>query len=276
MKKFTVSQNEDLKTFTDNVYPQGSFAYARLLRDRDIRVNGQRTGKNIPLRTGDEVVYYTTVREEGVPAFERVYEDENILVADKYSGVNSEALFFALSSEGELYFIHRLDRNTAGLIVFAKNRAAEQALLKAFRTRKVKKTYLAVCVGAFERSFGVMNAYLVKNARAAHVQIYSEPQKGAEKITTEYSVLENGGEYSLVQIVLHSGKTHQIRAHMAHIGHPVAGDEKYGCEAFNRRYGVRRQLLVAKYLAIEADGVLSCLRGKIFASRFSPDLPKKS
>ena len=78
MKKFTVNESANLKNFTDNVYPQGSFCFSRLLRDRDIRVNGKRTGRDMPLSVGDEVAYYTTPREENLPCYERVYEDENI------------------------------------------------------------------------------------------------------------------------------------------------------------------------------------------------------
>lgn len=276
MKKFTVDEKVKLKIFTDNVYPQGSFAFRRLLRDKDVRVNGVRTGTNALLSAGDEVTYFTTAREESVPFFEKVYEDENILVADKYAGVNSEALFYALSREGELYFIHRLDRNTAGLIAFAKNKGAEDALLRAFRRRTVQKIYLAVCFHRFEKSTAVLSDYLVKDERAASVRVSAHPLKGAEKIITEYRVLEGGEEFSLVEITLHSGKTHQIRAHMAFIGNPVAGDEKYGDESLNRKYSVKRQLLVAKYLQIEDDGVLSYLRNKKFCSRFSPELQAKA
>ena len=272
MKKFTVNEKQTLKTFTDNVYPQGSFAFPRLLRARDIRVNGKKTGENILLREGDEVVYYTTLREESVPAYETVYEDENVLVADKYAGVNSEALYFALSQKGETYFIHRLDRNTAGLMIFAKNKRAEAELLRAFRERRVQKIYLALCFGKFAKGVDMLCGYLVKDEKAARVRVYSKPREGAEKIETEYCVLNGDGELSMVEIVLHSGKTHQIRAHMAFIGHPVAGDEKYGDEARNKKYGVKRQLLVAKTLRLQTKGVLAYLNGQSFSSRFVPEL----
>ena len=272
MKKFTVNEKQTLKTFTDNVYPQGSFAFPRLLRARDIRVNGKKTGENILLREGDEVVYYTTLREESVPAYETVYEDENVLVADKYAGVNSEALYFALSQKGETYFIHRLDRNTAGLMIFAKNKRAEAELLRAFSERRVQKIYLALCFGKFAKGVDMLCGYLVKDEKAARVRVYSNPRAGAEKIETEYCVLNGDGELSMVEIVLHSGKTHQIRAHMAFIGHPVAGDEKYGDEARNKKYGVKRQLLVAKTLRLQTKGVLAYLNGQSFSSRFVPEL----
>ena len=120
MKKFVVPKSQSLKEFTDETYAQGSFALARLLRERDVRVNGVRTGKNVMLAAGDEVAYYTTPREEAVPFYGIVYLDENVLIADKHAGVSSEALFAALREAYGARFIHRLDRNTSGLIAFAR------------------------------------------------------------------------------------------------------------------------------------------------------------
>ena len=100
--------------------------------------------------------------------------------------------------------------------------------------------------------------------KAAHVRVFSRPCAGAERIRTEYAVGESFGEYSRVEIRLHSGKTHQIRAHMAFIGHPVVGDEKYGDEALNKKYRVARQVLVAKKLSFRFAGELSYLNGRVF------------
>ena len=273
MKKFVVPKSQSLKEFTDETYAQGSFALARLLRERDVRVNGVRTGKNVMLAAGDEVAYYTTPREEAVPFYGIVYLDENVLIADKHAGVSSEALFAALREAYGARFIHRLDRNTSGLIAFARTDGAEEELLSAFRERRAEKIYEAVCFRPFVRPHALLTAYLKKDARAAKVHVFSQPVPGADKIVTEYTVRAAEGEHSLVEVRLHSGKTHQIRAHMAFIGHPVAGDEKYGDEALNRKYGVRRQLLVAKRLTFDAGSVLAYLRGCTFESSFTPRLP---
>lgn len=274
MKKFTAQAAQSLKDFTDETYPQGSFAFARLLRERDIRVNGERVGRNVFLRAGDEVTYYTTAREEAKRIYEIVYRDENILITDKPSGVSSEALFFALKGEGAR-FIHRLDRNTSGLIAFALNDGAEAELLAAFRERRAEKIYEALCFYPFRTEHATLVGYLEKDEKAARVRISSRPRPGSEKIVTEYTVRENFGEYSLVEIRLHSGKTHQIRAHMAFIGHPVVGDEKYGEETLNKKYRVRRQVLVAKRLTFAFAGALSYLGGKTFVSSFSASLPAR-
>ena len=124
MKEFTADREESLREFTDNHYAQGSFFWDYLLKNREIRVNGKKTGKNVRLFPGDRVAYYLSPDREGKTAFSVVYEDENILVADKFAGVNSEALAASLAKERGARFIHRLDRNTAGLIVFALNAAA--------------------------------------------------------------------------------------------------------------------------------------------------------
>lgn len=272
MQKFIAPKAQTLKDFTDETYAQGSFAFSRLLREKDVRVNGQRTGKNVMLAAGDEVVYYTTPREEAKPFYDTVYEDEHILVADKYDGVSSEALFAALARERGARFIHRLDRNTRGIVCFALDAAAEEELLAAFRERRAEKLYEAVCFHPFAKAAARLEAYLWKDERASRVRVLTKPQKGAEKIVTEYSLRQNFAEYALVDIRLHSGKTHQIRAHMAFIGHPVAGDDKYGDEALNKKYGVHRQLLVAKSLRLQCGGGLAYLNEKKFTSRFSPRL----
>lgn len=272
MQKFIAPKAQTLKDFTDETYAQGSFAFSRLLREKDVRVNGQRTGKNVMLAAGDEVVYYTTPREEAKPFYDTVYEDEHILVADKYDGVSSEALFAALSREKGARFIHRLDRNTRGIVCFALDAAAEEELLAAFRERRAEKLYEAVCFHPFIKESARLEAYLWKDEHASRVRVFAKPQKGAEKIVTEYSLRQNFAEYALVDIRLHSGKTHQIRAHMAFIGHPVAGDDKYGDEALNKKYGVHRQLLVAKSLRLQCGGGLAYLNEKKFTSRFSPRL----
>ena len=266
MKTFSVTEDTNLKDFTDAVYPQGSFCFAALLRKRDIKVNGARVGKSVGLKCGDEVVYYTTPAQEAKPSHTAVYEDENIYIADKLSGVSSEGLFSELKEKGEFYAVHRLDRNTQGLIVFAKNRTAEEELLSAFKDGKVHKTYLALCKNSFKDRKGILNGYLLKDEKKGEVKIFSSPRAGALTAVTEYDVLEEKGDIALVKVNLHTGRTHQIRAHMASIGCPVLGDEKYGDTVLNKKYSAKRQRLISKYLEIDAGGALSYLRGNIFES----------
>lgn len=263
MKEFTVREDTTLKTFTDNYYAQASFCFRTLLKAREIRVNGARVSADTPLKQGDIVRYFLTPKQESRAAFSVVYEDGNVIVADKESGVNSEAVFSALCERGETYFIHRLDRNTAGLLVFAKNAEAEGELLSAFRDRRVEKIYLARVVGCPKEKHAVCTAYLKKDAAASRVRVSSKPV--GEKIITEYEVLE-GGETSLLRVTLHTGKTHQIRAHLAFLGCPIVGDEKYGDGAYNRAHNAVRQKLVAKRLTLHCTGALAYLDGRSFLS----------
>lgn len=265
MKKYVVSEETTLKKFTDNVCAQASFYWNALCGKKDIRVNGVKTGKDMPLFVGDEVCYYLTPAQENRQAFSVVYEDGEVLVADKESGVNSEAVFSELCERGEYYFIHRLDRNTAGLMIFGRTKAAEKALLDAFKNRKVQKIYEALVVGRLPKKHDVLTAYLKKNEKTSTVFLSDRPV--GEKVITEYESLSFDGECSLVRITLHTGKTHQIRAHMAYIGHPVVGDEKYGDGAFNHAHKVARQRLVAKKLTVLSEE-LPEIQGKSFVSRF--------
>lgn len=265
MKKFVVSGESSLKNFTDSVCAQASFCFRALLKNKEIRVNGKKVGADMPVHAGDEVQYFLTPAQEAKRAFEIVYEDENVLVADKESGVNSEAVFAELAEKGEFFFIHRLDRNTAGLMIFAKTPAAEEELLSAFRERRAEKIYHALVLGHMPERRALLAAYLTKDEKKSLVRVSAQPQ--GEKILTEYEVLREMGETSLLKITLHTGKTHQIRAHLAFVGHPVAGDTKYGNGVFNRAHSLTRQRLVAKELSLQTEGVLSYLSGKRFISR---------
>ncbi len=273
MQKFIVQKAQKLRDFTDETYAQGSFAFARLLRSKDIRVNGVKIGENIALHPGDEVVYYTTEKEESRACFSEVYCDDNILVADKFSGVNSEALFRIVQQKYNARFIHRLDRNTCGIMVFARNGEAEKDLLAAFRERRAEKWYETLCFHPFKVKQGTFTAYLLKDEKNARVKIFEKPYPSSEKIITQYSVRKTIGEYSLVDVCLHSGKTHQIRAHLAFLGNPVVGDEKYGDEILNKKYHVKRHILVAKSISFEGLSVLSYLNGKKFVSSFCAEMP---
>ena len=271
MKKFTVKENTTLKDFTDATYPQGSFAFNALLKKGDIRVNGVRQRANCAVAEGDEVVYYTTPAQEAKPSHSVIYEDENIYVADKLSGVSSEALFSELSEKCGCLPVHRLDRSTCGLIVLAKNEGVQAQLLAAFKERAVEKVYLCFAKNAFRVDSDVLTAYAIKNAESGRVRVYDSPADGRVKMVTEYEVLEKRGDIALVKVILHTGKTHQIRAHLAHIGCPVLGDCKYGDFALNKKYRLTRQILVSYSLKFNLAGNLSYLNGKTFTSGFTPE-----
>ncbi len=272
MKKFTVTTDTNLKDFTDATYPQGSFVLGVLLRKGDVRVNGIKQRKNRPLKAGDEVTYYTTPAQEDKPSHTVVYEDENILVADKLDGVSSEGLFSELG--GAYYPVHRLDRNTCGLIVLAKSGRAQEGLISAFKERSVEKIYLCFARNNFKAQSATLTSYMSKDAASGTVRVFNSPAADRVKIITEYEVLKSFGDYALVKVTLHTGKTHQIRAHLASIGCPVLGDGKYGNAALNKKYKATRQILVARSLTFHLTGELAYLNDKQFTSNFFPSLPK--
>lgn len=264
MREYIVGEESSLQNFTDEHDPQASFVLRTLLKNREVRVNGVKVDRNVPLQKGDCVQYFLTRAQEEKLAFSVLYEDENVVVVDKESGVQSEAVFCALQRTGETYFIHRLDRNTEGVMIFARNQRAESLLLDAFRNRHVQKRYHALVAGSVREEHAVKHAYLKKDERTASVAIYDRPC--GEEIVTEYRVLERRGETTLLEVTLHTGKTHQIRAHLAHLGYPIVGDEKYGNSSFNRKAHATRQRLIAKSICISAEGELAYLKEKVLIS----------
>lgn len=212
-----------------------------------------------------------TPAQEAREAFRIVYEDANVIVTDKESGVNSEAVFAELSRTfGEVYFIHRLDRNTEGLMIFGRTMSASEELICCFRERRVRKIYEALVFGTMPKRHEILKGFLQKDGANSRVRIASHA-RGGVPIVTEYEVLEERGETSLLRITLHTGKTHQIRAHLAACGHPVVGDEKYGDSAMNKRLHATRQRLLAKELTLDSRGELAYLNGKKFVSQRSTD-----
>ena len=275
MLELICEKTQSLKEFTETHYAQASFFWTALLKNREIKVNGKRVSADTRLFAGDVVTYYLSQKQAEKAAFYVVYEDENVLVVDKKSGVNSEAVFAELSRKGEYYFLHRLDRNTTGLMLFARNPKAEKAIIDAFKEKRIEKKYHALCFGTFPKAQDVLVAYLKKNADSALARIYDTPVNGAEKIITEYKVLEKRGETTLVEITLHTGKTHQIRAHLSHIRCPIVGDMKYGVTAQNKALKRARQCLTAKSLRVELSGEFAYLNGLVWTSRFEAEIVDK-
>lgn len=266
MKKFSVTTPTDLKTFTDATYPQGSFYLSALLRSGDVRVNGVKVRSSVPLSAGDEVTYFTTPKMEAKPSHSVIYADQLLLAADKFSGVSTEALAYELG----LIPVHRLDRNTCGVILFARDEDGAHALEELFKNREIEKKYICICKDNFRRDSADMSAYLLKDEKRGEVKISDAPKSGYVPIRTAYTVLERQNGLARVEVTLHTGKTHQIRAHMAHIGCPVLGDEKYGDGALNALYAARRQLLCSYSLAFILNG-----KQYLFKSSLAPEFPPK-
>lgn len=243
--------------------PVLSYGYFRkLLRKGDIRVNGVKVREDVKLNDGDVVrIYfdYASLRPE--PVFDNV----DIAVFYKPSGISSEGenSFSELVKKFYPDFIlcHRLDTNTDGLIIFAKSVKAAEETEEAFRKRNIEKRYLALCYGTGLKS-GVYKAYLRKIPDQSRVVVSDVKERDSVEIVTILSVLSEKKGLSTVEVELVTGKTHQIRAHLAFLGHQIIGDPKYGKETVNRLYGKRKQCLTAYKIVFRIpSGGLSYLNG---------------
>lgn len=227
-----------------------SFAQAnKLLRNKDVKVDGKATKDNANLNIGQRVtIFYDAIENR----YKKVYEDEEVLVVYKFAGIETER---GLADELKVLAVHRLDRNTEGLVIFAKTEEAAEILKNAFKQRLVQKFYVAEVVGRFDvdKRF---DAFLIKDSQRAEVKIVDSPAKNAVPISTRVKTVKVGQQSSLVLVELLTGKTHQIRAHLAHLGHAIIGDGKYGKNEINKKFRQNRQKLACFCLKFAKIGIL--------------------
>ena len=279
MKKLVVDKkynSKKLNKFLQDTLPNlSNNLFYKTLRKKDIKVNGKRVNENILIFENDEIeVYIADSLLETKINFEIVFEDENILVIDKPAGIEvtgSQSLTTLIHKQyancGYLPMpCHRLDRNTTGLILFAKNQEALDILLDKFKNHEIEKHYLALVYGVPKEQSQTLTAYLFKDSKKSIAYISDEPKRGYSKIITSYSVLEkNSNGTCMLDVEIKTGKTHQIRAHLAHIGLPIVGDGKYGNYEINKKLGFKTQKLrsyILKFNFKTDSGILNYLNGK--------------
>ena len=270
VKEFRVTEVIRLSVAIKNFEPSLDYnAIQKIIRNKDIKVNGKRQSKDIMLNIGDVVQFYFN---KEIKFIDIIYEDDNILIPSKpkeletISDEVSDSLLTRLVNQTglNLYAVHRLDRNTTGLVVFAKNLKTKNELDLALKNRTIEKYYLALVYGHFKEKQDTLIAYLKKDRKNSLVYISNEKLAGYEKIETKYKVLEEYEETSLIEVELVTGKTHQIRAHLAHIGHFVIGDQKYGDSKVNQKFKKKYQCLTAYKIKFHfnKNSVISYLNNK--------------
>ena len=254
-----------------------SFVY-KMLRKKNIVLNGKKAEGSEIVQIEDEIKLYLS--DDTIDKFSAqmeimiadhdldiLYEDRNILIVNKPVGVLSqkavgtdysmvEYIISYMLSSGQIAneqlqsfkpgICNRLDRNTGGLLIAGKTLTGLQEMARLFRERKLDKYYLCIVKGSLNET-NKITGYLKKDAASNIVTISSRQSEDSDYIATEYQPLACGNEYTLLQVKLITGKSHQIRAHLASIGHPIIGDSKYGDRKvnnyFNQRYGLKSQLL---------------------------------
>lgn len=271
----------------------------KYLRTKYIKLNGKKVQPEVFLSEGDVLTFY--IRDEffeeqrsydfmkAGKQLDILYEDENILLLDKKIGVichqdnryDSDTLNLRvlryLYDNGEYKpdtehsftpaLCNRIDRNTGGIVIAAKNAEALRVMNQKIRDREIEKYYLCAVKGTPKPEHAILTAYHSKDERTNTVTVRDKQREGDKEIVTEYTVLDAADGFSLCEVLLHTGRTHQIRAHMAHIGHPLIGDEKYGDRKLNARLKMKRQALYSYKLTFRFTSPAGCLEelnGKSF------------
>lgn len=241
------------------------------IKKRDVKMNGKRVQREDEIIPGSVIQLYTAYSYQ-LPI---VFEDDRILLVNKPAGISCDddgrggMTVIGLMEEYakgayKPRLCHRLDHVTCGLLLLAKDDESEQCLLDAFKERRLEKIYHCLVRGEMRPSSALKEAFLIKDAEKAKVRIITHETPGAVNIATKYDTMSYDGMLSRLRVTLLTGRTHQIRAHMAFLSHPILGDDKYGDRALNKRLKANGLKLCAAELTLHTNGCLAYLDGRKF------------
>jgi len=256
-------QHKRIDTFLREFYKTNSRTYfQRLIEEGLVLVNGKPIKKSYKPEVNDEIEVQLALTPEldlipqDIP-LDIIYEDQDMLAINKpagmivhpghgnTSGTFANALLFyckTLETDGSLRpgIVHRLDKDTSGVLLAAKSLQMHQGLSRLFANRQIQKKYLVICVGKLPRQ-GTIHAPIGRHP--VYRKKMAVLQEGGKEAISHYRTISTSKNFSLAEIDIETGRTHQIRVHLKHIGCPVAGDSLYGNDSINRLYGIKRQLL---------------------------------
>ena len=305
MRELTIGKNDAgqrLDRFLSKALPLLPPALAqKYIRIKRVKVNGGRAQRDQRLSAGDVLQLYINdeffdkPREDNLfltlfrPSLDIVYEDENLMLLNKRPGLvvhadETEKVNTLINHiQAYLYqkrewnprwenaftpaLCNRIDRNTGGIVIAAKNAETLRIINQKIRDREIDKRYLCITVGTPRPPQGEVSCFLLKDEKKKQVAVYHRPVPGGKTAVTRYRTLETREELSLLEVELLTGRTHQIRATMADLGCPLLGDGKYGDGQVTRRYGETRQALYSYRLTFDFPtdaGLLNYLRGRSF------------
>lgn len=266
-----IKKNQKIRDFLLN-YGFSKPITNQIIKNRDVKLDGKRLGEDDMVFAGQTVVVFAS--EAPQPKFKIIYEDENVVVLDKGADIEVQG---AGSLESEIpgaIAVHRLDRNTTGVMIMAKNEPAADALKQAFKGKTIEKRYVCEVFGKPNFNGELQKAYLVKDSNRSEVKIYPNFVQRAVQIETRFKTVKVGEQTSMVTAELLTGRTHQIRAQLAYLGYPIIGDGKYGKNEINRKFKENRQKLHCFSLKIKKiNKDLEYLQNKEFISK--PEWAKK-
>lgn len=224
-------------------------AFSVALRQKDVLLNGVRIKENVYISEGDQVCVFVPDSAIKQNMFSIEYEDQNVIIVNKGKGIETSDGEFNVLNElikqnKQAFAVHRLDRNTLGLVIFAKSVDAQKELINNFKNGNITKLYYAEVCGATQKH-SLLHGFLVKDKNESEVKIYSNKVPNSQEIFTEYATIKNSGNVSLLQVKITEGKTHQIRAHLAYNKIYIIGDGKYGKNEINNKYKAKTQHLKA-------------------------------